>query len=286
MAEPQVAALVERLRPVANKRAGVALGVWGEAGIGKSHRLAAALTRLPCHTRTVSANCSPAQLAGSLPRPPRLATWVERAITAAGTGPVSDPANLGAAFASWLRALAPFVLLFEDVHAASEANRAFVRHLATAAHGVRGIGLVTTGRRPPTDPFVPLRIEALSASDSALLLASEVGMPLPSQASDWVYAKAAGNPLYTLEFLRYLARRGHLWNDGRRWRWRAPVDGFLPTSVEALIEQLLASARQDARDGAVLEARAVLGGHADRLVWSAVAQLDPDALVVIGRAHV
>lgn len=278
MAEPQVAALVERLRPVANKRAGIALGVWGEAGIGKSHRLAAVLTQLPCHTRTVSANGSPAQLAGSLPRPSRLATWVERAITAAGTGPVSDPANLGAAFASWLRALAPFVLLFEDVHAASEANRAFVSHLATAAHGVRGVGLVTTGRRPPTDPFVPVRIEALSASDSALLLASEVGMPVPSQASDWVYAKAAGNPLYTLEFLRYLARQGHLWNDGQRWRWRAPVDGFLPTSVEALIEQLLASARQDERDGAVLEARAVLGGHAERLVWSAMAQLEPDAL--------
>ncbi len=270
--------MVERLRPVAQRRASIALGVWGEAGIGKSHYVAAAFAQLPCRAASVVATCNAAQLAASLPQPRKLATWAEHAVATAGTGPVSDPSNLAAAFATWLRALTPFVLLFEDIHSAGEANRAFVRQLAIAALGVRGVGVMVTGRHPPTEPFLPVRIAALSASESAELLCSEIGAPLPLEATDWVYGKAAGNPLYTLEFLRYLARQGHLWNDGQRWRWRAPVDDFLPTSIEALIEQLIVGARRDERDGPVVEARAMLDEHADRAVWSAMAGLERDAL--------
>src|SRR5690606_41916240 len=52
----------------------------------------------------------------------------------------------------------------------------------------------------------------------------------------------------SLEYFRHLARLGHLWNDGQRWRWRPADDHLMPTSIEALIGQRLADARSRRED--------------------------------------
>ncbi|WP_036219657.1 hypothetical protein, partial [Calidithermus chliarophilus] len=73
---------------------------------------------------------------------------------------------------------------------------------------------------------------------STALLQGQAGGALPPEACEWIYQRAQGNPLFTLEYFRHLGRLGHLWSDGHRWRWRAPEGEPMPTSVEALIVQL------------------------------------------------
>jgi len=120
-------------------------------------------------------------------------------------------------------------------------------------------------------------LEGLSAAEARALLERKVGATLPEAATDWVYRHAAGNPLFTLEYLRYLARQGYLWNDAQRWRWRAPPKGTIPTTVEALIERLITQVPPGPpRD--LLEATALLPADAPATLRSEVAGLSEEAL--------
>jgi len=120
-------------------------------------------------------------------------------------------------------------------------------------------------------------LEGLSAAEARALLERKVGATLPEAATDWVYRHAAGNPLFTLEYLRYLARQGYLWNDGQRWRWRAPPKGTIPTTVEALLERLIMQVPPGPpRD--LLEAAALLPADAPATLRSEVAGLSEEAL--------
>lgn len=249
----------------------MAVGLWGEAGIGKSHTVTRLMAQLPCRGAVVAAKEPWPRWIACLPRPETLAHWAERTLAAAAAGRTADQAELAAAVGALLGALAPFVLYVEDAHEAADERREFLDRLARAARKLRGVCIVVTSRNEPREPFVAVRCEGLDNAMTKRLLETEVGTALPAPAVDWVFAKAAGNPLYTLEFFRFLARQGFLWNDGRHWRWRAPDEAFLPATVEALIEQLITHAKAIAADGHVLEARALLTDPVDVPLWAQVA---------------
>ncbi|MFC4453575.1 hypothetical protein [Deinococcus sonorensis] len=103
-----------------------------------------------------------------------------------------------------------------------------------------------------------------------------MGGNLPDEALAWIFERAAGHPLFTVEYLRFLARQGLLWNDARRWRWRTPERHIIPVSVEALIEQVIAAAAGSPPHRAVLQAKAMLepGVEAARLAVVAGLTLD------------
>jgi tetratricopeptide (TPR) repeat protein/DNA-binding SARP family transcriptional activator len=140
------------------------------------------------------------------------------------------------------------------------------------------VGLMVTSRREPPEGFRNHRLEHLQTSETTLMLEHELGASLPAVGLEWIQSRTQGNPLFALEFLRYLTRQGFLWSDGKRWNWRAPSNDFVPITVEALIGQLTSSLRGTPQTQAVLEARAILPPEleAEQLnqVWSSVAGLD------------
>ena len=134
-----------------------------------------------------------------------------------------------------------------------------------------GRGLVVTSRRALPEPFTPVQLLPLSEDASRALLERTLGAEPPLEATRWIYGRAAGNPLYTLEYLRYLTRQGLLWSDGKHWHWRVPPQGAMPTTVEALIERLVKQAKVEPQYSAVLEAKALLPRDTKAEVWSQVA---------------
>ena len=162
------------------------------------------------------------------------------------------------ALAATLAGLAPFVLRLEDIHEVTPERLALLKDLAQSVQKLKGVGLLVTSRQTPDDPFMAFKLEPLSQEASDKLLEQELSAALPPQGLEFIYSKAAGNPLFTLEYLRYLSRQGNLWNDGKQWHWRKPEQERMPVVVEALIEQLLEQAKQDDMQRYVLESKAIL----------------------------
>jgi tetratricopeptide (TPR) repeat protein len=197
------------------------------------------------------------------------------------TMPVAD---MAAALGAALSACAPVILHVEDLHECDADRRSLVIHIGRAVHRTKGVGIVVTSRETTPEPFTPHRLEPLDPDASQRLLVSEAGFELPDEAVAWISRRAAGNPLYTLEYFRYLSRLGHLWNDGTSWRWRPPRDGVIPTSVEALVGQRLLQAQADPVDGKVLAALAYVGSDApDSLVAAVTDQPAHDLRERVGR---
>jgi tetratricopeptide (TPR) repeat protein len=195
-----------------------------------------------------------------------------------GRGEYVEGEKAASALSALLAALAPVILHLEDLHEAPAERLELARKLAGMASRTRGVALLATSRVLPPEPFSPLRLEALDAEGVRELLQGEVGAPLPEEAVRWLYARAAGNPLFTLEYFRHLARQGFLWNDGQRWRWRAPVEAEVPLSVETLIERLLLEASSPPTLRQTLEALTVLSPGVPRALWAEAARLSPQAL--------
>lgn len=271
--------LVERLRPVVSRRAGLALGVWGEPGIGKSFNVREALAALSCRSTTLSSSASLRLWPKALPQASRLPSWAARSLDDLEDGAVVTTPDVVAALGALLTAAAPFVLHLEDLPAAADQRLTLVvRQLGSLAQRTRGVGLIISSRNQPPEPFVPVQLAPLGEEAARRLLEQQAGSELPPAAAAWIFARAAGNPLYSLEYFRHLARLGHLWNDGQRWRWRPADDHLMPTSIEALIGQRLADARSRREDADVISALAFLGPRPEARVWSAVAELESAAL--------
>jgi tetratricopeptide (TPR) repeat protein len=265
-------------KPVLLKRKGVALCLWGEAGIGKSHTTQKLLESLTCRYLSLHASSSLASLAKALLKPKKLATWAARSLERLEQGETLETSAITNALGTTLAGLAPFVLHLEDIHEVDSERLILLRELAQTVQRTKGVGLLITSRKEPSEPFHSVRLEPLSVQASDELLAQELTAVLPTEASQWIYSKAAGNPLYTLEYLRYLARQGYLWNDGKNWRWRQPGQGFMPVTIEALIEQQLSQARTSEMSGYVLEARAFLPLEITSEVWMKVARVSQEEL--------
>jgi tetratricopeptide (TPR) repeat protein len=269
------------LKPVLSKHRGLALGLWGEAGIGKSYTVQGLLGSLSCHYLSLHASSSFASLARAIPKPKKLATWAARSLERLEQGETLETSAIINALGTTLAGLAPFVLHLEDVHEVDLERLAFIEQLAHTIQRTKGVGLLVTSRKEPPEPFYSVRLEPLLEQVSEELLARELTATLPKEASQWIYSKAAGNPLYTLEYLRYLARQGYLWNDGKVWRWRKPEQTFMPVTVEALIEQQLTRAKTSALNSYVLEARAFLPLEVSDDVWMKVARVSRDELQTV-----
>jgi hypothetical protein len=267
----------QRLHAVASKRNGAALGLCGEPGIGKSYSTQQLLRGLSCRSASVHAISSNSSIFRALPAASNLPIWLERALE-----PWSRSSVAASVFAETLGAflamLAPFVLHVEDLHEANTEQREGWFQLAQQVMRTRGVALIVTSRMALPAPFETLTLEPLGLSETTRLLEAEAGAKLPVEAITWIEGYAQGNPMFTLEYFRHLSRIGALWSDGTRWRWRAPHDQEMPTSVEAVISQHLrhVMAIPEARAG--LQAKAVLPLEVDETLWAQVAGLNPSKL--------
>lgn len=267
--------LTPRLKAVAAKRGGLALVLWGEAGVGKSWTATEGVKGLGCRAFRVQAARPLHQLAASLPRPKRLPGWADASLRRLSGGETLEPAQLIDTLSALLAALTPVVVTVEDLHEAEPLRLELWGKLAERARHTRGLALLATGRAAPPAPFEGLRLTGLSEGDARDLLEREAGAPLPEAATRWIYTRAEGNPLFTAEYFRYLARMGLLWNDTRRWHWREPPAGLIPQTLEALIETLLLRSGTGATQ-AVLEAAAFLPPDVSPERLFAVAGVAPD----------
>jgi Tetratricopeptide repeat len=269
--------LENHFKPVLLKRQGVALGVWGDAGIGKSHNVIGLLKALPCQSFSSHSTAPFSSLATVFPKPKKLALWANHNLTRLAKGEAVEPASILDSLGTLLAGLAPFVLHLEDSHEANQERLEFIQKLAQMIKRIKGVGLVITSRMEPPEPFTAFKLEPLTKEQADALLISEVGTSLPTESLEFIYSKAAGNPLYTLEYFRLLSRQGSLWNDGKSWHWRKPEQNIMPVTVEALIELALGKV-QDDKPLTALQAKAFLPPDTEDALWAEVADLSREDL--------
>lgn len=267
-----------RLKSVVLKRVGLALALSGEPGVGKTHLAQQLLRETPCRSFSFHALAPLSTWVRGLPHPDRLPAWAEPLLLKLQKGEALDGQRTAEALGTWLAALAPVVLHLEDIHEASPEGLEWIQALAALTLRTKGVALLVTSRNPPPEPFEAYRLVPLSPEASQRLLEAEVGSHLPSAALAWIYEQTQGNPLFSLEYLRYLARQGFLWSDGRQWHWRPPEAGTLPLTVEALLEQWLREVARTPTLRQALESKALLGPGAGPGVWARVAGLLPEEL--------
>jgi len=266
--------LARRLSGLAARRPGFALTLRGEAGIGKSFTARALLQGCSSASFSTPATRPLPSVLTALPRPKKCPAPLEGTLARLQRGETLEPNAVLDALTTLLAALAPFVLYLEDLHEVSPEQLETLTQLAERACLLRGVALLSSSRNAAPEGFETLALERLSPQQSRALLEAEVYAPLPPDALEWIYSKAAGNPLYTLEFFRSLSRAGVAWSDGRHWHWRAPLEDWVPVSVEALIERILLEAASTPDVQAALETLALLP-QAEVNLQCAVSQLEP-----------
>lgn len=277
-----LAVLTQRLAGFTKRRAGIAVALCGAAGIGKSFVAVRLLAGLHCKSVSVRAVTTPAQLSQTLGRPKQLPTWVERELERTGTPPLE-------ALLTLLKHLAPLALYVEDLHECDAAQLEFWVGLGRGVQQLTGVAMIASSRTVPPAVFETVTLEPLSVEATRELLEREIGAALPREATAWIEARAAGNPLFSLEFLRFLARRGSLWSDGTQWHWRDPERDLIPATVEAMIERAIDEACATSAERTALEARAYCEMHdpnqpLEAELWADVAGLELLALVDCERA--
>ncbi len=265
-------------KPVLLRRSGAALGLWGDAGVGKTFTARAALRELSCRSLSVHATAPLSDIARVLPNPKRLPVWAERNLERLERGDHLEIADAANALAAVLNGLAPVVLHVEDLHETDAERAELWATLAGIVLRSRGVGLLVTSRVPPPEAFRAVHLEPLSRAQSDAVIAREAGSEVPPQALEWMYHWAAGNPLFTLEFFRFLARMGYLWSDAKRWHWRAPEGQSVPVTIEALIESVILRIKDAPELASILEAKAILPPGANETLWANVSALEPEAL--------
>ena len=270
--------IAKRLTGLIAKRPGLVLAIWGEPGIGKTHTVKELLRETPCRNLSLHATTSPADIARVLPRPSKLPVWAERTLERVVKGEQVETSTLTDALGAALSGLAPFVLHLEDLHETSSTQLEFVQALAKIIARLKGVGLIVTSREQPPEGFEALRLEPLSSQTVKEILQAEVRADLPTEALDWLQTRAAGNPLFSLEYFRYLSRQGFVWSDGQKWRWRVPTLEIMPTTVEVLIEHITAKAMLNPTLEIVIQAKAFLGRSIQLELWAAVANVTLEIL--------
>lgn len=258
------AQLSSRLAPIVSKRGSVALGVWGELGIGKSHLVQEVLRGLSCRTVTVQAGLELERIPELLPR------------SAGKEFTRPNPRRQAQTVLGVLAENAPVVLHLEDFQNLALERLELLRQVVLGLAGVRGVGLVFSGQMRPFDEVESWRLEPLPEAELRAVL-SETQVDLPEAALLWLLERAAGNPLVAAEYLRWLIRQGALWNDGQGWRWREPAPE-IPTSLEGMMGQFL-----QGQPLHLLAARALLPSSADVGLWATVAGVSEAGLREVAR---
>jgi DNA-binding SARP family transcriptional activator len=281
MRQETIAKLLRHLNAVVLKTPGQLIGLWGEAGVGKSFLLESLLGQILCKHLIVRASMSVAEIAGALSRPSNLPAWAKTQLNQLERGQTLDAQALEDTLAVTLSGLAPFVLVFEDAHDTNPERFELILKLSRVVPRLKGVALLVSSRTELPATFRSYRLEALDRGSADALLEAQAKAPLPREGLDWVYARAQGNALFTIEFWRYLLRQGAFWSDSERWQWRKPNDDFLPVSIEALILELLEH-QMDAPTRAVLEAKALLEQTeltVSEQIWASVADVSVSQLL-------
>ncbi|GHF40197.1 hypothetical protein HNQ07_001636 [Deinococcus metalli] len=257
------------LRALRNRRQGAVLAYHGPAGVGKTHAAHDLLRRGGVQAHTVAATLPLTEWPARFPAGRGLPGWAEAALRR-----LPDGDGALSALAALIAAHAPVGVIVDDLHDAPPTQAAALRTLADLLGRARGVVLLFTTRHAVPDGLAACAVEPLDADGTDALCAGELGPDLPPEVRRWVYGRARGNPLFTLEYLRFLVRSGHLYSDGQRWHWRAPQQARLPGRIEALIDLTLERA---GTHRALLAARASVP-DAPPDVWAQVAEVSPDAL--------
>ena len=276
--EPATSSLAAWWKPVVLRRSGAAVALWGEAGIGKTFTARSMLREVSCRSFSVHADAPLSGIVRALPRPKRLPVWAERNLERLERNEHLDATDSANALAAVLIGIAPVVLQIEDIHEADIERTELWTTLAGIAQRSKGMGLLITSRAEPPPPFRAVRLEPMSRALSDTLIAAEARAEIPNEALEWIHQRAAGNPLFALEYFRFLARMGHLWSDAKRWHWRAPEGKMVPVTVEALIESVISRVADAPRLIGALEAKAILPPGASETLWANVAGLEPEEL--------
>ncbi len=268
-------ALTQRLLHLKSKRVGLALGLIGGPGIGKSFTArgaikAARVAHLEIHTTISNAALARAWLGTFDQRTKqRLAPWVLALLERLQRDDAVPLEGVVQICTILMGQLAPFVLLIEDAHEGSEAQLA--RWHQVAQRLPKGAGLLLTSRNPLPESLQTITLEPLNEAESRVLLETDAGEGLPLETCRWIFERAQGNPLFSLEYLRDLQRRGALVWRGENWQWLPPTSEQLPNTIEAMIEYVLESV-QGSSMRIALEARALLTDD-DLALWSLAADL-------------
>jgi tetratricopeptide (TPR) repeat protein len=260
----------KRLKGLIVKRPGMAIGLWGEAGIGKTHTTQNLLRETQCEHLSQHATSSVSSIARALPKPKKLLTWAQTIFDKLERNEYLSIEQTISAFAVVLSENAPFILHLEDVHEASAEQLEWIVALANVVMRLKGVALLVTSRNAPPEPFESVRLEVLGFDAAKVLLEQEARAPLPLEALEWIHGRAAGNPLFTLEFFKFLARQGFVWNDGHQWRWHTPQQDMMPATVEALIEQMLNQAIPSQVFNDVLAVKTMLPRDTDLNLWASI----------------
>ncbi len=281
MRQETIAKLSRHLNAVVLKTPGQLIGLWGEAGVGKSFLLESLLGQILCKHLIVRSSMSIAEIAGALSRPANLPAWAKTQLNQLERGQTLDAQALEDTLAVTLSGLAPFVLVFEDAHDTNPERLELILKLSRVVPRLKGVALLVSSRNELPAAFRSYRLEALDRNASDALLEAQAKASLPREGLDWVYARAQGNALFTIEFWRYLLRQGAFWSDSERWQWRKPNDDFVPVSIEALILELLEH-QMDAPTRAALEAKALLEQPeltVSEQIWASVADVSVSQLL-------
>ncbi len=270
--------LQKRLKGLIIKRPGMAIGLWGEAGIGKTHAARQLLHEISYQHLSLHSTIALDALARVLPKPKNLPLWAERILEKLQRHETLSTEQTTSALGAVFSRIAPFILHLEDVHEASVERLEWIIAMAKVVRHLKGVALLVTSRSEPPEPFEALRLEKLDFEAVKNLLEIEARASLPTAAVEWIHEKAAGNPLFTLEFFRFLARLGFVWNDGKQWRWRKPVQESLPVTVEALLEQTISSVANTPKLESVLVAASIIPTISSLELFAAVAEVSVDAL--------
>ncbi len=176
-------------------------------------------------------------------------------------------------------------LLLEDAHSASQddlgALRAFYRR---AMIGHAPVLVVLTSRPTETDLLEGFAQDAALANGlepSRLVISKldQMGVGaltrqhlhsdyLPENLSAWLYARAEGNPLHTLELLRFLQDGGALEDLGISWVFEPPKGKAIPKSLNAILTARVANAKRDSRVWKALAALSVLERECSLTDWA------------------
>ena len=193
--EDATALIARQLGTVNSRRVSLAVGLWGEPGIGKTHAALTILERLSCHHLSLHATTANARIASALPRAKTLPTWANAQLDLLVRNESLETQTLAQTLAATLAASAPFVLHLEDVHEADAERLELIESLARALTRTRGVGLLATSRALLPQPFLNHRLEPLSRTEMVMLIDGELKGNAPRDGLDWVFERTRGNPL-------------------------------------------------------------------------------------------
>ncbi|HUO11469.1 MAG TPA: AAA family ATPase [Caulobacteraceae bacterium] len=187
----------------------------------------------------------------------------------------------------------PILLIYEDLHWASDSTCRLLRHLAER---LRESPVLMVGTYRPTDlepgqPFAhslhellrerladEIVLQRLTEGDVANLLQGCAGQPPPKELVSLIFSETEGNPFFVEELYRHLDGAGKLFDGDGRFRSGVSIaDTEVPRGVRLIIEHRLAKVSDDCRR--VLTAAAVAGRMLPYELIRRIGELQEDPLL-------